>query len=305
MSILSRPHGAEQQHFPLFAAIPTPIVDDPRLAALDIRLLGVLLGYARGKGVAWPANSTLAKRLGVSVRTVARSLARLIQAGWLASVRVLPRPGNMTGRILRLLFGIAPRTEAPSETPVQDRSLVSDPLPVPPVAHEGKWEENNGTATEPVSTPDLIAQLPGRADLAEVAAARIASDCRDESSIGYFRRCCRSVASGGAPVARLMDAYRASRDSRGKRPGALFAQIWGPWKPRPASGGGSADPAAYIAARTAQRAEERTRDEAAAEECRSAWEQAAADPSNPLHRFAAKLRGKGGQPAPPATLQTA
>lgn len=304
MSILSPAPGAVQQHFPTFAAIPTSIVDDPRLAALDIRLLGVLLGYARGKGVAWPANSTLAKRLGVSVRTVARSLARLIQAGWLASVRILPRPGNMTGRVLRLLFGIAPRAEAQPETSVQDRPSLSDPLR--PSCHTKEDSGNeNGTATEPVSTPDLIAQLPGRPDLAGAAAARIASDCQDPASLGYYRRLCRSVASGGAPVARLLDAYRASRDSRARKPGALLAQFWGLWRARPTSGGVSADPAAYIAARTAQRAEERTRDEAAAEECRSAWEQAAADPSNPLHRFAAKLRGKGGQTAPPATLRTA
>lgn len=297
MSILSAHCGQVQQLFPHFSPIPPEVSADPRLESRDVHLLTILLDFARGKGECWPSDSTLAKRIRASVATVQRCMRRLKAAGWLASIRVRPRPGNMTGRVLRILFAIAPRPGAGQgeRAPEQGRAELREPLPPSPVRDEGKCEGRDETG--PVSTPELIGQLPGRPELVEAVAVRLADDCRDHGSIGYYRRLCRSVASGGAPVARLADAFRASRDPRAGKPGAVLAQFWGHWRARPASGGVSADPTAYAASRAAQRARERAEEMAAGRERQALIEAAASDPQSPLNRTVARFFSRRPRPA--------
>ena len=66
-----------------FSAVPHSITSDLRLKAVDIRLVAVpLLRYSRAKATCYPCNATLARDIGMSVRTVQYALARLIAAGW-------------------------------------------------------------------------------------------------------------------------------------------------------------------------------------------------------------------------------
>jgi Helix-turn-helix domain len=83
-----------------YAAIPHAIVNDTRLIPTDIRLVGVLLGYAKSKSDCWPSVDTLARDLGMCRRTVQLSLRRLKAYGW-----VEERPaGNPTGRVIVLTW---------------------------------------------------------------------------------------------------------------------------------------------------------------------------------------------------------
>jgi helix-turn-helix protein len=83
-----------------FAAIPHDLVSDSRLNPADIRLVAVILRFARSKPWAWPSNGRLAAELGCSVRTVQNGLRRLKACGW---VRTVPA-ANPTGRRIILAW---------------------------------------------------------------------------------------------------------------------------------------------------------------------------------------------------------
>ena len=83
-----------------FAALPHELVNDSRLNSSQVRLAGVLCGYACGKAECWPSVPTLAARLGCCERTVQINLRALETAGWIAR-----RPGdNPTHRVLVLTW---------------------------------------------------------------------------------------------------------------------------------------------------------------------------------------------------------
>lgn len=83
-----------------FAALPHALVDDPRLKAIDLVVVLVLLRFARAADHAWPAVKTIALGVRRSRRTVQQSLRRLEAAGWLAA----EPSDNRTGRVLVLLW---------------------------------------------------------------------------------------------------------------------------------------------------------------------------------------------------------
>jgi Helix-turn-helix domain len=83
-----------------YSAIPHAILEDRRLTATDVRLIGIILKYARAKAEAWPSVATLARDLGRCPRTVQLCLRRLADAGWIVS-RPAPNP---TGRVLVLAW---------------------------------------------------------------------------------------------------------------------------------------------------------------------------------------------------------
>lgn len=91
--------GRNKPKFP-FAAIPHNLVSDSRLNPTDVRLVAVILRYARAKPWAWPSNRRLAAELGCSVRTVQACLQRLKACGWLRTVPA----ANPTGRRIILVW---------------------------------------------------------------------------------------------------------------------------------------------------------------------------------------------------------
>lgn len=71
-----------------WSVVPARLIRDPRLKAGAKATAAALGLYTDADGVCWPARATLAADLGVSVDTVDRGLAALVEAGWL---EVLPR----------------------------------------------------------------------------------------------------------------------------------------------------------------------------------------------------------------------
>jgi len=121
-----------------FAAIPHALVSDLRLTATAVRLVAVLLRYAKSKSSCWPSVATLAADLGRCERTIQLSLRRLISAGWVAT-----RPdSNPTGRVIILVW----REKAVAPPPVKLPYSQGLPRPqaVAPEAEKGR--ERKGSA---------------------------------------------------------------------------------------------------------------------------------------------------------------
>jgi len=129
-----------------YAALPHDLVADRRLTATAVRLVAILLRYARNKASCWPSVATLAENLGRCPRTVRYSLRRLTDTGWIES---RPDP-NPTGRVIVLLWrvkAVTPRANLPYTQGNPRDNRCSPPLqpvvtdPLQPVASESKKQE--------------------------------------------------------------------------------------------------------------------------------------------------------------------
>lgn len=77
-----------------WSRVPTAAALDPSLSATDLRTLILLCRYTGADGTCYVGQSRLAKLRGVSRQMIAKSLARLRQAGWITSEDMY-RPGSM------------------------------------------------------------------------------------------------------------------------------------------------------------------------------------------------------------------
>ncbi len=71
--------------------IPSAAIFDERLGLADLRILCALASFADRSGKCWPATTTLARKLRVSVRRVRTCLRTLEACGY---VQTTPRPGH-------------------------------------------------------------------------------------------------------------------------------------------------------------------------------------------------------------------
>lgn len=87
-----------------FAQVPVALLTDPNLSDGAVRLWAILSGaYADySTGEAYPARSTLAGLLGVSVRSVTRYITQLEQAGWLTVEHRKTAAGDWAPNLYRL-----------------------------------------------------------------------------------------------------------------------------------------------------------------------------------------------------------
>ncbi|HWT78196.1 MAG TPA: helix-turn-helix domain-containing protein [Candidatus Methylomirabilis sp.] len=102
-----------------FAAIPHDIAADPRLSALDVRVLAALFYFARADTSCWPSDHSIAGRVHCHPGTVQRSLRYLEDLGY---IRRQPAR-NPTGRTIHLTYR-EPNWERPRQTPVPKRRRV-------------------------------------------------------------------------------------------------------------------------------------------------------------------------------------
>ena len=102
---------------------------DDRLKRIDADVLGEIIGWKKlFRASAWVKKETIAKALGVSVKTVQRSFRRLEIHGFIAQVRV-PKPDpdqpkNRTGWRIHFLF--VELTDTPEPIPATDRRTPSE-----------------------------------------------------------------------------------------------------------------------------------------------------------------------------------
>ena len=103
-----------------FAALPHHIAGDPRISPLGKAILLALLYWARAKDHCWPADASIAQRIGRSEATVQRGLRHLQDLGLIDRRRT---HANRTGRVIVLTW----RT-------VEDEGSRPSPVRVPALA---------------------------------------------------------------------------------------------------------------------------------------------------------------------------
>jgi Helix-turn-helix domain len=129
-----------------YSAIPHELIEDRRLIGTDIRLVGVLLKYCKGKDRCYPSVARLARDLGCCERTIQYALRRLRRAGW---VEARPDDGNPTGRVLVMTWrgvqsAAGPRVQAP----------YTQGMPrVAPEGFQRKREEKGSAPAPEIKTP--------------------------------------------------------------------------------------------------------------------------------------------------------
>ncbi len=152
---------------PTYSPIPHELIEDRRLIGTDVRLVGVILKYARAKAEAWPAVATLARDLGCCPRTVQYSLRRLEAAGWIATREA----DNRTGRVLVLTW----RAQVVAPPPVQPYSQGLPKAVAPQWKNQGK-EKVSAPPPEPRGPADTRRRAPDRPLSPDQAMAQYA-DC--------------------------------------------------------------------------------------------------------------------------------
>jgi hypothetical protein len=71
-----------------FVIMPWAVLDDDTLSAHDILVYATIARHAdRNTGEAWPSRSTVARMARCDIKTVDRSVARLVEAGFLEKQR--------------------------------------------------------------------------------------------------------------------------------------------------------------------------------------------------------------------------
>lgn len=70
-----------------FSAVSRAAIFDARLSATELRVLAAIASYANKGSIAWPAQQTLATRLGLGLRTVHRATLALERVGYLVTER--------------------------------------------------------------------------------------------------------------------------------------------------------------------------------------------------------------------------
>ena len=193
-----------------YAKLPHDIAADPRLLAIDVRLLLAIVYHARANATCWPSDTTLGGRIARSRATVQRRLRHLEGLGLIARERT---DANPTGRLIRVLWV---NREAPPVSP------AARP-PAPPVRHE------LGSPEKDPSAPPVGDKWPGpppRPKVMTPAEAREhyrAAGWLDRPESDPLRRLAerRLVAALGGPGGLVPPVAAGTSLRRPKRPGGL------------------------------------------------------------------------------------
>lgn len=143
------------------------IIRDPNLEDRDVRLVCLLLEYAKDRAHCWPSVKRLADDLRCSERSVQLALRRLASAGW---VETMP-DSNPTGRVIILKWRCTSSTAKPpgatSCAPLVQTSVVQPVHGVAPELDQGGREQEGRLSlerqnTEPSPQPKPQATTQGR-----------------------------------------------------------------------------------------------------------------------------------------------
>ncbi len=147
-----------------FAIMPAAAIDDLRLTATDLRVLGVIAYHSSRDRGAYPKQQTIASRLKISRETVARAVQRLKKYGY---VKVIAQKRRDGGQRENVYFVQLDPIVAPQDVvnPDEDGTLPApppcDPTITPPVIASvtpNKEEHNhkNNTPLPPGGEADAL-----------------------------------------------------------------------------------------------------------------------------------------------------
>lgn len=143
---------------PQYAVVPARLVRDDRIPAGAKAVAMALALYTNDLGVCWPSRKRLAADLGVSVDSIDRGLAALVEHGWLVKlVRVRPGSGDRASNayVWRADLSLE-ECERRANASLDQRGLpptvgVAADLRPPPQPHESG--EGGGTDAATVAAP--------------------------------------------------------------------------------------------------------------------------------------------------------
>jgi hypothetical protein len=121
------------------------------LAATSLRLLALLLRYARDKAECWPSNKLLGDELGLTARSVQTALGNLEQAGWITRRFGVGYPG---GRLIILSWRTSTGAGQGHEARVTPSAPSASPNPVKPASSKGDVEREGEKTKDRISPPD-------------------------------------------------------------------------------------------------------------------------------------------------------
>ncbi len=147
---------------PTFAPVPLRAYRDKTLTAIDLRVLAAIAVHDRFNGndqACWASNKRLAEVGGCHVKSVPRSIGRLIKAGYLRDLSAKPGRQRSRSRFLTVIYTEADaqsmeskeRPTAPSEAAETEPALPMDApvrAPAPPPSQRGGYLEGNSQVTQ-------------------------------------------------------------------------------------------------------------------------------------------------------------
>lgn len=119
-----------------FAIIPADAIDDLRLSATDLRVLGVIAYHAGRDRSAWPKQKTIADRLQITREAVNRSISRLKKWGYVEVTTQTRRDGGQRENVYFVPLDPALARQAivsNGEADPQGAPPPCDPTITPPV----------------------------------------------------------------------------------------------------------------------------------------------------------------------------
>ena len=137
-----------------YSITPADAWEDQRLTPLQCRLLGLIGAYLGKDYTAWPSQTTLAEKLGVTRKAVNEGVKALVGYGYLIVEKRHREDGGQTSNFYRVVMDDFDRSQAsacnPSVTPLSPQSYTPlSPLEVtPPVTSKGY------TMKEPIELPN-------------------------------------------------------------------------------------------------------------------------------------------------------
>lgn len=84
--------------------IPSRAIFDKCLSPANLRVLGALCSYTDREGICFPSQGTLAGRLGMSRRTVSRSINKLESLGYVAVNKRTRENGSTTTNLYKVIY---------------------------------------------------------------------------------------------------------------------------------------------------------------------------------------------------------
>lgn len=147
---MTEPQGPLRTDSGPFSIVPEWLLDDATVSDGAVRQYAVLARHAdKGDGVAFPARSTLARRLGCSVDTVDRRTKELLAAGAITVEHKFTERGDHTSNTYRVL-----RVRARA-----DAATCTDPATPPQGGGDGGRADaaQNESQPEPESSDDTSA----------------------------------------------------------------------------------------------------------------------------------------------------
>jgi hypothetical protein len=238
-----------------FSIIPSAALDDPKISAMDLRVLALIGSYTGKDMTCYPRQSTLADRLGVARETINRAVMSLAKAGYLVVIQQRRGDGGQRENLyqVRLDPDVKSLEKAPppvihrshplcatDHTPcdpqitprtrtIRTRTIRTNPLTPKGGTHspESLFEDEDESALSPKTPHPPSSARPPAPHEGEAVGKEAPAKSRERSSRAKVKA---QLAKIDVDPSRLIDAVRSWASSPdAKKDGGQFAPALDRW----------------------------------------------------------------------------